>query len=67
MDLINLLKDFEFIRAVVIYVFLFLISFTFFIFIFRKDKELQKIIGGLSIFAVAIISRNGYVFLPLFL
>lgn len=62
---IDLFTSFSTIRAIVIYSFLLIILLTFIKFLFVKDndeKSMQKVIGGISVFVVAIISQNEWVF-----
>lgn len=63
--IINTIFSFESVKAVVVYIFLFYIGITLFKFLYNKndgEKILQKIIGGLGVFIVAILSNNAVVF-----
>jgi len=56
---------FECLQAIAVYIFLLLMILSFVKLLFCKDndeKSLQKIIGGLAVFVVAIISKNSWVF-----
>ncbi|MCG2699638.1 hypothetical protein L6274_01070 [Candidatus Parcubacteria bacterium] len=60
----NLLITLDSVRAITVGMFLLIIITTFIKFLFiddTKEKSMQKIIGGLSVFIVAIISQNAYV------
>jgi len=64
-NILNILLNFDSVKAVVVYAFLLYIGFTLFKFLYGKnneDKILQKIIGGLGVFIVAILSNSAYVF-----
>lgn len=61
----EILIEFECLQAIAVYIFLLLMIFSFMKLLLFKDdgeKNLQKIIGGLAVFIVAIISKNGWVF-----
>lgn len=61
----EIITKFECLQAVSTYIFLLLMVLAFMKLLLFKDdneKSLQKIIGGLAVFVIAIISKNGWVF-----
>lgn len=61
----NYYISFECLQAVAVYAFLLVMISAFIKYLAGKDdkeKNLQKVVGGMAVFIIAIISKNGWVF-----